>query len=259
MAGVAALSSDLSAALSAAARRQRGAAAGRRPEHWLLGASLLAWSALLVMTWGGDPAGAAGGHRHAPAGSAPIAALGAHLGHWMLMVVAMMLPLVFDPVRTVWSRSFRQRRGRAVCGFVVGYLSLWAATGLAVSTVLAVASSVGPSPSTLAAVLFLLAAAWQGSRGKKRSLVACHATAPLAPRGMRADWHCVRYGLQIGSACAASCGLLMAACAATGHHLGVMLVCFWIALAERLAYRPSPRLLAAAGAGLGLAALAGLF
>jgi hypothetical protein len=49
---------------------------------------------------------------------------------WMLMVAAMILPLQIDGVRRIAEYSLWSRRHRAIAGYLVGYLIVWAAAGV---------------------------------------------------------------------------------------------------------------------------------
>ena len=110
----------------------------------------------------------------------------------MLMTVAMMLPMVAEHVRLTAERSLWRRRHRAMAGFVTGYLGLWALGGVVVALL-----PLHPSGRT-AAIAFAIAGVWQLTPWKRRGLVGCHRTMPLAPRGWRADADCVRFGWRVG-------------------------------------------------------------
>ena len=55
---------------------------------------------------------------------------------WLLMVVAMMLPLMLPSVRWTAERSFRARERRAMAGYLLGYLAPWAILGVGVAALL---------------------------------------------------------------------------------------------------------------------------
>jgi predicted metal-binding membrane protein len=185
---------------------------------------------------------------------------GAELCAWLAMVVAMMLPLQLDAVRVAAFRSLRRRRQRAAALFVLGYLAPWAALGAAVAW-LRSASWPAAHADAAAAAAFALAALWTLTAARRRALVACHRTVPLAPTGWRADRDCVGYGARVGAACAASCWATMLGCALTGHALLAMVGGAAIAARERLAFRTPHRTVLVATAGLAawyaLAALRG--
>jgi predicted metal-binding membrane protein len=55
------------------------------------------------------------------------------LGTWLVMTVAMMVPLTVASIRTTAARSLWSRRERAVAGFLLGYLGPWLIAGMAVT------------------------------------------------------------------------------------------------------------------------------
>src|SRR5262249_55403707 len=85
----------------------------RYPEFWMLMVSGAAWLTLVTI---------AAKHTH-------YAGMAADWRHWMLMVIAMMLPLQIEAVRLTAERSLWPRRHRGILGFLVGYLSVWAVAG----------------------------------------------------------------------------------------------------------------------------------
>src|SRR5689334_20092293 len=89
----------------------------RFPEFWMLAVSAAAWFALLAQT---------GTHLH-------YSSISANWLHWMLMVVAMMLPLQIQGIRLTAERSLWSRRHRSILGFLLGYLAVWAVPGAVLS------------------------------------------------------------------------------------------------------------------------------
>ena len=171
----------------------------------------------------------------APGGAWSAAVSG--LPSWILMTVAMMGPAALLSVGYTGRSSLRWRRRRAMAEFSAGYLGVWAALG--VLALAAAASAPGVSrPATLAVVL-AAAAAWQLTPVKRRFLLAAHRTAPLPPRGWRAERGAVAFGLRNGLACVGSCWCLMVVMAvAPGGELPWMAGLTVVAAAERLSRRP---------------------
>ena len=88
------------------------------------------------------------------------------------------------------------------------------------------------SPALLA-VTVVVAAGWQLTPVKRRALVSCHATRPLAPRGWQAWRDCVRFGWMVGTRCLVTCGPLMLVCVLAGHSLAAMAGVSVLGIAER--------------------------
>jgi predicted metal-binding membrane protein len=223
--------------LCAARVGQLRRAAWRYPDWWCLALSAGAWLVLL--------SGAATVATHPGHAGAPHAALGSP-AHWVLMLLAMMLPLVRGPVRVTAGRSLWSRRNRAISGFLAGYLAVWTGAGAAALAAFAVAGTrYWLEPAAGGAVAFAVAALWQQTPTRRRALMACHRTLPLAPRGWRADRDCVRYGWTIGTACLVTCWPLMAACLFLPHSTVAMAGAGILAGIERYTPRPDQRMIRA--------------
>lgn len=160
------------------------------------------------------------------------AAIGAMIPRAALMIVAMMLPLVLANVRHAAFSSLSARRHRAMAGFVAGFLALWIPAQLLIEGAAAVLGAYAGWIAAVA-VIGLAAAAWEASPVRGARARRCHATAPLAPRGWRADADCIRYGVMTGRHCVASCWALMGVCSAAGHALPVMGAVFALQWAGR--------------------------
>ena len=171
------------------------------PEWWSIGCSLICWSIIFSPIWGTKCALC---HAHAP--------LYQQVGTWLLMVVAMMIPLMVFPVRTTAFNSLWRRRHWAIAMFLAGYLLTWVLVGVVCSRGMVAVSELWDHHSQLIACgAFLCAALWQTTSWKQHALVACHRTRPLAPAGLQADRDCFVYGAEHGFYCVLNCGFLMIA------------------------------------------------
>lgn len=195
----------------------------RNPEWWTVLLCLAAWALMLATGWHRT------GHRMP---------LLTELWHWLLMVLAMMVPFTLDRIRVAAEASLWPRRNRAIAGFLAGYLAPW--LGLGVVAVW-VRQLPGAESYIVPVSFFGIAAIWLATPLHLRALAGCHRRYPLAPIGWRADRDCLRFGLRIGMACVTSCWPLMLACAFTGHHWMAMAGGMAVSALERLPYRPRQR------------------
>ena len=226
----------------------------QHPEWWSVVLSAVAWILLIARGSLASPT-PDGMHHHGHTMAAM--AWPAEAATWMLMVVAMMVPLVLGNIRATAARSLWRRRDRAVASFIIGYITPWLGLGLALvplATLRAPDSWLHGSRG--AAFGLAVAAAWQLVPAKRRALWSCHRTAPLAPWGWRADRDCWRYGWMIGRRCVVSCWALMLACVLGGHSMTVMASASGVAAVERYLARPQERLLCGLLLGLALVYLA---
>lgn len=210
------------------------------PEWWAAVLCGAAWVALLVRGW--QHAGHEMHHRM----SVP-----QEVQHWLLMVAAMMLPLLFETLRWTAEGSLWARRHRAMAGFLAGYTGPWLAFGL-----LAAVLRQGPwSHSNMTAGLGFSVAAWWGlTSWHRRAIKECHRVRPLAPVGWQADGDCLRFGGAVGVACVWSCWPLMLACTFAGHGLVAIIGGAVLGWVERRSRQPYPRAVLA-----GTLALAGYY
>jgi predicted metal-binding membrane protein len=175
---------------------------------------------------------------------------------WILMTVAMMGPAALGVLHYTGLNSLRWRRRRAMAEFSAGYIAVWAAFG--VLALAAAAAIPGSSRTAALAAVLAAGAVWQLTTVKRRSLLACHRTVPLPPRGWRAGKAAFGFGLRNGLACVGSCWCLMliSAIAPGGQLLWTGALTTAIT-AERLARRPR-RAIQATAAVLGFATVATL-
>jgi predicted metal-binding membrane protein len=155
-----------------------------------------------------------------------ISSLPSFLGMWALMLVAMMTPLLVNPLRHLYERSLQHRRARAMALFVTAYVGVWTFGELALLGMTYVLDRFGPVAMIgVGAAIF-----WQLTPAKKRCLNRHHARPPLAAFGRPADVDALRYGANSAFWCVGSCwGLMLLPLVIMSGQLAVMVVVtIWI-------------------------------
>lgn len=161
---------------------------------------------------------------------------------WAVMVVAMMLPMICDPLIHVRERSFRRLRPWSSLLFIGGYLAVWMLTGIvflsiALTIRLALISEFWPLILSL-----MVALIWQISPWKQVALNKCHRRASLAAFAPAAFRNAVSLGSQLGLWCIASCwGWMLVALLAPAHHTAIMALVALGIWAERFEQPRIPR------------------
>jgi predicted metal-binding membrane protein len=153
---------------------------------------------------------------------------------WFVMLLAMMTPLLWQPLGHVWDRSLAERRVRAVLLFLAGYFGVWM-LAMAALALVAVALRIAAGS---AAVAFTIAAGiavvWQMTPAKSLFLNRCHALRPLPAFGLAADIGSFRYGLQIAAPCIATCwAIMLLPLASDAAHIVIMAMTAIVMLSER--------------------------
>ena len=215
-------------------------APSRRLSLILLAVIIAAW--ILLFAWQRSTYAGMLGHEALSHHHISFAAhLSLFLLSWLLMIVAMMLPVSLPAIIDASPNS--PRSYAATASVVAGYLAPWLLFGLLAflgdSVLHDVAGHGGPmeryagfiNPAIiLAAGLYQLTPAKRGFIDRCRSAV--NAAAPVARDRMTGS---LSRGLRLGLNCAGSCGFLMLLMFALGHHrLEWMLILGAIAAAERL-------------------------
>jgi predicted metal-binding membrane protein len=158
---------------------------------------------------------------------------------WLLMVVAMMLPLAAAPLQHVRERSFARRQVRAMLLFIAGFVALWMVVGSSLGSLAWLLAAIAPSPFGVGLAI-ALALIWQISPAKQWCLNRCHQRPPLSAFGFAADADAVRFGVANGAACAGACWALMLPMLLVGQgQLVAMIAVTLFSLAESLE-RPAP-------------------
>lgn len=153
---------------------------------------------------------------------------------WFWMVVAMMPPLVSQPVSHVWQASFRARRARAVALLGLGYAATWMTAGLALVPTAVVLVAKLPDAAA-APVAILMAVVWSASPPAQAARNRCHRVRRIGAFGRAADWDCLAQGVSTGGACVVACWpWMIVPMTLDGLHVPAMIAVTVILFAERL-------------------------
>jgi predicted metal-binding membrane protein len=160
------------------------------------------------------------------------------LKHWIIMVIAMMFPLLTEPIRHVAFSVRRKDKALGILSFLIGYMITWIVAGLFFLLVPfllnALIGNVSPFVNALIkASGFLMAAIliWQPSRLVR--MTKCGRTMPLRIDGWRLYLDSIRYGLKMGLACLNMCWVVMAALVLAQHSIVLMYLVTIVLIYER--------------------------
>jgi predicted metal-binding membrane protein len=218
-----------------------GGRRGRDPPLVALGASVIAWMALIVATTSNTGSQI---YNSSMMTRSSVGSIFEFLGAWEIMVIAMMLPsslgfLTLFRVATSDSR-FPIVRRTAVC---VGYALVWLGVGwitmvisILPDRVESLGAWLGSHPNLLGGSVFLLAGIFQFTTLKQRCLTICsHPMGFFARHYRRGLGNALALGVRYGLVCVGCCWALMAIMVvAGGSSLYLMIVLTAIMFAERL-------------------------
>lgn len=167
--------------------------------------------------------------------------------HWLTMLLAMMAPLIAEPLANLGASVSPHRRPAAVALFVAGYGGAWMLAGLViVPAAFLIGSAAETSRLSPLALSLSIAALWQVTPLKRAALALCHRK-PTALEG--ADFH---YGMVTALGCFGACWALMVApFAVHGEDRPLMaLVAVALLIERQLSARPPlrfPKFMSATG------------
>jgi predicted metal-binding membrane protein len=156
---------------------------------------------------------------------------------WWLMLVAMMPPLLAQPLTHLWHRSLARRRQRAIGLFVAAYAAVWMLAGpIVVSTAMTLRTLEGAVGLPALALAGAAALLWQVAPAKQSCLNRCHRLPRLSAFGLRADRDCLCYGVVAGLWCVGACwALMLVPLLAEESHAPLMAIIAILLLGERQA------------------------
>lgn len=207
----------------------------------ILVASALAWGLLLLAPTNSVVGAHCSGRMHnASAGISLTMALahnppGPLALSWLVMTVAMMLPLMSAPLRHVRDRSLRKRRARGIALFLAGYFMIWLIAGFALSALAWVINTLSADSPALLVLVVVFLALYEVSPLKQACLNRGHSHRELAAFGPAAELDALRFGWTHGAWCGGSCWglMLLPLLFNSGHLTAMVLVTLWL-IAERL-------------------------
>ncbi|WP_227103279.1 copper chaperone [Chromobacterium rhizoryzae] len=157
------------------------------------------------------------------------------LPSWQLMLLAMMAPLLADPLRQLWLRSLARKRALALAMFCCGYLLPWLVAGLLLHLLGLALLTFSAAPWQAFVVACGVAGLWQAAPQRLRCLQACHRQPRLSPFGWPAALSALRAGLAAGVWCAGACWawMLPPLLAGPGHLPLMAAIGLWLLLERR--------------------------
>ena len=159
---------------------------------------------------------------------------------WAVMLVAMMPPLLAQPIDHVLRSSRPSGRARAVAGFTLGYGAIWMLAGVPlVLLALLLVAALGDVAPVAALVLALT---WSASPWQRRAQNRGHRVRRLSVLGWRADRDAIAYGVVHGGWCVSTCwAWMLVPLTLANHHLPAMMAVGLVLFIERLAPAAAPR------------------
>jgi predicted metal-binding membrane protein len=154
---------------------------------------------------------------------------------WLAMLVAMMTPLIAQPLAYVRNSSLAPRRWRAAAGFLLGYFGCWFVAGaplLLAALALRLVSGGATAGFLCATMLALL---WSAGPLHQAAQNRAHRLSRIGLFGVAADRDCVAFGATVGWWCLASCwAWMLVPFFVTTFHSLAMLAVSAIIMGERL-------------------------
>ena len=157
---------------------------------------------------------------------------------WIIMVVAMMFPLLNEPIRHVAFSVKRKDWYLGVFGFLIGYTLTWALAGLVFLLLpLFLNMLVGYQTHFVSALIkssgFLLAAALVWLPFRPIKMAKCSQTMSIRIEGWQLHADSLTYGLKMGLTCLNMCWSPMAALMLVHHNIFLMYVVTMVIICER--------------------------
>ncbi len=162
--------------------------------------------------------------------------------HWALMIVAMMFPLLKEPLAYTLSRYPSHQGYKAMVWFLLGYCTPWLILGLLLQALMMLLPLFMPSEENSFAVElytflpvagFAIAASWVWSPWRRRASQACSRTIPMRIQGWYAVRDCLHYGHLSGIACVRNCWPPMMALVMAQHNMLLMFIVTLLLIYER--------------------------
>jgi predicted metal-binding membrane protein len=157
---------------------------------------------------------------------------------WLIMVIAMMYPLLDEPINHVAVSVKRKDKNWAIFDFLIGYLFVWGIIGLLFLLLPVLVNVLFENQTWIVSALikmsgFCLCAilVWHPARGIK--MIKCSQTIPIGIQSWRLHLDSLTYGMRMGVICLNICWVPMVALMLAHHNLILMYLTTGILIFER--------------------------
>ncbi len=165
------------------------------------------------------------------------------VGEWVLMILAMMVPLAVPHLTIFCARLYRPMQRPALAAALAGFLLVWGAVGIVVIPLMVALRAVAIIEGFAWVVPLLAYGAaiwWSYAPARLWAYRRCHVVPVVYGKGRDVYWAAFAYGLRLGGWCSLTCGLAMAAPMLSGQGILAMALVTHVLLKERLSYRVTP-------------------
>ncbi|MER9507197.1 DUF2182 domain-containing protein [Mesorhizobium sp. LSJC264A00] len=154
---------------------------------------------------------------------------------WVVMVCAMMLPTVYDPLIHVRQQNFRHLRPWCTLLFIGGYIAVWTLAGVIFLNFALAVQMALHGASWLLILSLVVASIWQISPWKQMALNKCHHRPSMAAFAPTAYHNAFSLGVQHCLWCIANCwALMLMTLFAPAYHVAIMAIVAFCIWAERI-------------------------
>lgn len=176
--------------------------------------------------------------REATVFSKAVATISKGMPSWIIMVIAMMFPLLNEPVRHVAFSVRSKDRDWCILGFLTGYIIIWSVAGMLFLLLPLFTDLITGIRSSLVNGLinmsgFLLAAILIWLPVRPVLMMKCGYTAPIRIRGWNRYADSISYGMKMGGHCLNTCWAPMAALMLSHHNIYLMFIVTFVIIYER--------------------------
>ena len=157
---------------------------------------------------------------------------------WMFMIVAMMFPLLNEPIKHIAFSLRRKDRVSGILSFLTGYILTWLLAGIFFLLMpLMLTALIGEQGNLVNNMVrpsgFILAAIWIWYPARPLMMIKCGQTIPIRIENPHLVLDSLFYGLKMGKACLGNCWAPMIALVLAHHNILLMCVVTVVIVYER--------------------------
>ena len=158
---------------------------------------------------------------------------------WLVMLLAMMPPLLGEPLRHLWFSSLPGRRPWSAALFATSYTAVWML--VAPALLLAAWASRDALGGGAVPAVACFAFAWSSTPWTQRARNLCHRACRIGASGLRADAECIACGARYAARCVTVCWpwMMLPLLVEGWHVLAMVAVALWLMLDRICPPRPA--------------------